>query len=718
MNSTELYTKYQTVIQHIDHCELKLAFSKLEMIIQDAQVINHLEQLNKLQETYKYMLIYFTQGSQDPQRNQIYSNLRINLYELTEKVYNELQSVQSKHTYYIQKRRIQEEKLTYADLSKIIEKSSDVSDYETLDNNLLTLFYKIWTSDILSIREAADIQLLFDNDSLHDKVACQIVSALYLSIQSRFDITKVNLLFDVALSGKPEARIRSYICLLLILYAYQNRTAVYTDIHDRLMLLSESPDFVRIVRTIILRFILSRETENISRKLREELIPEILKITPKINDKMNLMDLASDMEGDAMNPEWQDMLSKGKLGKKIEELGELQQEGADVMHSTFIHLKGFPFFNDVPNWVLLYDNHYKDFQAHSTPEEASLYKTLKEAPFLCNSDKYSLSFSLSKMPESARNMMLSQFSEQANEFLQQSSAELPSDQVEIERIISQYIQDLYRFHKIYPYKHEFKDIFSLSLDFHNLPIIRPYISDDKSLTVIAEYYLRKNYVKDALPLFEELSVRKPDDDVLFQKIGYCKQLSDDIHGALEAYLHAEMLHTDSKWVLKRIAACYRSLKQPQKALEYYLRHEALDPNNLSIQLNIGHCYLELKMYEEALKCYFKVDYLDSKSHKAWRPIAWCSFLTGKFEQAQNYYAKIESERPKMQDYLNAGHTEWAMQQTATALQKYQLAVKSTPDGMEGFVKLFKQDIPDLLAAGIKEEEIPLIIDRLYYLIEE
>ena len=96
---------------------------------------------------------------------------------------------------------------------------------------------------------------------------------------------------------------------------------------------------------------------------------------------------------------------------------------------------------------------------------------------------------------------------------------------------------------------------NLKISLVNLPIIRPYISDDKSLTVIAEYYLRKNYVKDALPLFEELSVRKPDDDVLFQKIGYCKQLSDDIHGALEAYLHAEMLHTDSKWVLKRIAAC-------------------------------------------------------------------------------------------------------------------------------------------------------------------
>lgn len=719
MNSTELLTDYRSVTQHIDNCELKLAFDRLEKIIRNSLIPFRLEELAKLQETYKYMLIYFAQGSKDPQRELIHNDLRISLYELADNVYNELQEQESKDTYYIQKRRFKQEAISYADISKVLQQATDVSDFETLDNNLLSLFYKIWTSGLLSAKEAADIQELFDNEGLPNKIACQIVSSLYLSVQAHFDITKVRLLFDIALSGNPEARVRSYICLLLILYTYKRRTVVYPVIAERLALLSESPDFIRIVRTVILRFTLSRETESITRKMREELIPEILKITPQITDKLNLLDMASDMEGDGMNPEWQDMLSKGKLGKQIEEFNELQQEGADIMHSTFVHLKSFPFFNEVPNWLLLFDSKYKSFNtAATTPEETSLYETLETASFLCNSDKFSLSFSLSKLPESARNMMLSQFSEQAGEYLQQSNADLPSEQKEIERICGQYIQDLYRFYKIYPFRNEFNDIFKLPLDFHNLPELRPYINDDQSLTIIAEYYLRRNHLQDALVLFEELATRKPEDDVLFQKIGYCKQMSDDIQGGLEAYLHAEMLHPDSKWVLRRIAASYRTLKQANKALEYYKRFEAIDPDNLSIQLNIGHCYLELKMYEEALKCYFKVDYLDSTSHKAWRPIAWCSFLTGKFDQARNYYTKIESEQPKMQDYLNAGHTEWAMQNIAAALHKYRLAVKQTKEGMDAFIKQFKQDIPDLVAAGINEEEIPLILDRLYYMIEE
>ena len=102
-------------------------------------------------------------------------------------------------------------------------------------------------------------------------------------------------------------------------------------------------------------------------------------------------------------------------------------------------------------------------------------------------------------------------------------------------------------------------------------------------------------------------------------------MNGDIQGALDAYLHADLINPDSKWVIRRIAGCYRTLKQPEEALKYYHRYEAFNPDDLSIQICIGHCHLELKNYNEALKYYFKVDYLDNKSTKAWRPIAWCSF---------------------------------------------------------------------------------------------
>ena len=175
-----------------------------------------------------------------------------------------------------------------------------------------------------------------------------------------------------------------------------------------------------------------------------------------------------------------------------------------------------------------------------------------------------------------------------------------------------------------------------------------------------------------------------------------------------------MLNPQSKWVIRRIAGCYRTLKQPEKALEYYHRYEALSPKNLSVQISIGHCHLELKNYSEALKYFFKVDYLDTESHKAWRPIAWCSFLTGKYDQARNYYKKILDHQPTMQDYLNAGHTEWVLQNMNAALGYYRKAVREEKGDWSKFYEQFEQDVPDLKNAGVEEEEIPLVLDELRY----
>ena len=390
------------------------------------------------------------------------------------------------------------------------------------------------------------------------------------------------------------------------------------------------------------------------------------------------------------------------------------------MHSTFVHLKNFPFFRELSNWLLPFTIEHSSFDDQFTPDneaEKQMLDSMTLAAFMCNSDKYSLYFSIMQLPKEARKMMMNQFDSQATEMIQQNKEELISKRGKQDTIIGQYIQDLYRFFKLYPGHLDFTDIFTMPFDFHNLAILRPYISDKESLTTIAEYYLRKNYFSDALTIFSQLAETDQDSDILFQKIGHCKQMEGDLKGALEAYLHADLLNSESKWVIRRIAGCYRSLKQPEEALKYYRRYEALNPDNLSVQISIGHCHLELKDYNEALKCFFKVDYLDGKSHKAWRPIAWCSFLTGKYDQARNYYKKILDNQPNAQDLLNAGHTEWALQNIKGALSYYQQAVQMENGNFIKFQEQFNQDVADLLIAGIEEAEVALMLDQLRYKME-
>jgi tetratricopeptide (TPR) repeat protein len=301
--------------------------------------------------------------------------------------------------------------------------------------------------------------------------------------------------------------------------------------------------------------------------------------------------------------------------------------------------------------------------------------------------------------------------------MEQERGDLDLEQKRSALIAGQYIQDLYRFFKLYPAHRDFDDIFMWPLDFHNLTILQPYMSGAESLSGIAEYYLRKNYFDDALTIYTALARTQKENNMLYQKIGYCRQMGGDIHGALEAYLHADLLDTGSKWLIHRIAGCYRSLKQPAEALAFYRRYEELNPGNLSVQIHIGNCYMELKDYNEALKYYFKVDYLDPQSHRARRPIAWCSFLTGRYDQARNYYRKIlREDTPGLHDFLNAGHTEWALQNNRKAIDFYLQAIRRVNDNFYKFREEFIRDIPDLAVAGIREKEVPLMLDQLMYLV--
>lgn len=723
MTPQEINKAYNRIIGSLDSKELKNAFDFIQSLISGSREYTFQDRLNELQDTYKYMLRYRVEGIKDPMQEQIYNNLQASTYELADAIKHKALAIESPLAFYNQRRNIQiqgnRSAISYPDLFRQLRDSYEVNNLAEYNELNIALFNKIWVSNLLSQEESCHIKEIIQDTELPYATGCQVVSALMLGLQAAFDREKLLLLFDAASHPNEEIKIRALISILITLYTYRKRTALYPRIEDRLATLAEAPDFTKAIRTITLRFILARETEKITKKLQDEIIPEMMKLSPKISNKINLKDFSPEQLGDEMNPEWENLFSDSALGKKMEEFNELQQEGADVMHSTFVHLKNFPFFRDLSNWLLPFAPEHSSFSNFSDQSEGErqLLDSMSLAPFMCNSDKYSLYFSMMQMPVEARKMMMGQFSSQATEMIQQTQEELISKRGKLEIVTGQYIQDLYRFFKLYPGHLDFNDIFSMPLDFHNLTILKPYISDTETLTTIAEYYLRKNYFNDALVIFNKLVETEINSDILFQKIGYCMQMEGDLKGALNAYLRADLINSESKWVIRRIAGCYRSLKQPEEALKYYHRYETLNPNNLTVQISIGHCHLELKNYNEALKCFFKVDYLDNKSHKAWRPIAWCSFLTGKYDQARNYYKKILENQPNAQDLLNAGHTEWALQNIKGALAFYKKAVELEDGDFFKFKELFNQDIQDLLIAGIEEKDVALMLDELRYTLD-
>lgn len=287
---------------------------------------------------------------------------------------------------------------------------------------------------------------------------------------------------------------------------------------------------------------------------------------------------------------------------------------------------------------------------------------------------------------------------------------------EEEAICKQYVQDLYRFYKVYPRKDDFMDIFSMPLNYHKIDAISSIVSVPENLEKIALYYFEKNHLPEALSAYEILSELDPSNSEVWQKIGYCKQQLVDLEGAVEAYLRADLIELNNTWVLRRIAQCYRLLKQPEKALQYYRKLEKLHPEDLNVQLNIGHCFLELKEYEEALKNYFKVEWLDDTNRRVWRSIAWCSFLSHKFDVSQKYYAKILENEPNSHDYMNAGHVELCLKNMKKAMNYYSESIKKMKN-MKSFKSLLKEDFNELRLAGVDLSILPALLDKIAYDLE-
>ena len=487
MTIQEIQTACTRTTEALDRGALKTAFDTLQGLIAGSQTYTYQNRLDKLQETYQYMLRYYIEGSGDPMQEQIYAGIRTQTYELTDRLRHELLADISPETCYAARRTLTFDPVETGTLLKQIPLYAEAEETEPYEASVNRLFGYLWTTTFLSQETVVAVREALADPHYPSAARSQIVSALLLGLQQTFDKEKLLLLFDAASPVSDETiRIRALIAIILTLYTYRRRTAFYPEIERQLGLLAESPDFKRLLLTIILRFILARETEKISHKLQEEIIPEMMRLRPQINLGVSWSDLIAELSNDEMNPEWK----SDKLTKWLEEYNEMQEEGADVMHSTFIHLKHFSFFREVGNWFLPFSIDHSTLKSKADIGITTI-DTLLQASFMCDSDKYSLYFSLEQIPETHRKMILHQLDVQINQINAQQAQELKNRQTKAENVIGLYIQSLYRFYKLYPRHADFDDIFNEKLDFHHLTMLKPYISDTETLLQIAEFYLRK-----------------------------------------------------------------------------------------------------------------------------------------------------------------------------------------------------------------------------------
>lgn len=730
MLSQEIAQMQQNIYKALYHRHLLSAFALISQLAQELQDWLIDTKLKELETSYQYMVQYMLDGINDPGRSQVYNHMLTETYLLADITCEKLLTQSSMSLYHAKKRHLNKLNntltTTFAGLDKAI---NELSLCELLpENDDLTakrkdveyhadLFFNYtWTNFPSDADDYATLREATRPHRLPSSLAALIVSALTLNVIQHFDDEKIAILIDTYNThDSEEVQIRALCGIMLSLILYPTRLKLYDTLRSRISLLDDNTQFRNDMHKVIFQLIRSRDTEKITRKMNEELIPKMMKISPSLYKKIQEDDAMADIESLEYNPEWQEMLEQSGIADHIKEMNELQMDGADVFMSTFAHLKGFPFFNDVSNWFIPFmTTHTAVTQVLGNEEWSKNFITLLQSSgYMCNSDKYSFCLSLSQVPDSQRKIMAQQFDSQNAHLQEEAHAELYRQSRERENISNRYIQDLYRFFKLHPRHSEFYDVFAIPINkVLQINEISKVAEDEKLLKILSEYLFKNACYNDAIEIFTILSRNNFTDSDLYQKIGYCYQSNNQYDTALEYYLKSDLIKPDNVWTIRRIATCYRNMKKTETAIEYFLKADSLAPDNLSVNLNIGHCYLELKEYDTALKYYFKVDYLDTRSTKARRPIAWCSFLAGRIEQAWRYYEKILADKPTASDYLNAGHVTFAMNNLRQAIELYQQSIEVDNNNIENFARNYKQDYNDLLHAGIAADDIPIIYDQV------
>lgn len=732
----ELKNKYAAITDNIAQRRLKPAFDLTGILISENSLGMYADEYRSLQETYHYMLKYTMEGFRDPERQKIYRKLIVSLFELADKVFEAIRLKYSPEAVYERKR-------TFRDryIASLAAYTADLEDFYLRDDSLIPgddetslaaarehqekmrrLFYNLWFTDNLTPADGEVLRNFIVSPVVPVHYKSFIVTGLMLSLQRFFDAGKFGLLFDAYNNGEIEVNQRALVALLINLYKYDERIPFYPDITGRLKLLNESGEFIDNVERIIVQFIRSKDTEKLQQRIRDEILPDMIKISPNLKDKINLDSLMGEGTAEDKNPDWEEIFRDAPgLMNKMEEFSELQMEGADVFMGSFSMLKSFPFYNEMSNWFMPFFSWNPEVAGVLDVNDTvnrKMMDAISNAPVLCNSDKYSFCFSIQSLPRENREFLAQGIDAEMSQMKEMEQDDAMVDPGKRKEFISnQYIQDLYRFYKLFPRRSDFEDPFNWRFDFHNKAALGEILQEEpKVLRNIAEYYFAKNHYWEAAELFGRLAEQEQAGE-LYQKVAYCHQKLGDYEKALGGYLKADLYDINRLWNLKKIALCYRNLKQAGKALEYYREAEKLDSDSLNNQLNIGHCLLELDRFEEALKVYFKVEYLAPGNRKVWRPIAWCSFLSGKKEQAEKYLRMIIEDEPTRHDFMNMGHVQWSLGNRQEALDCYRKSISEQGFSEAAFLEVFGEDLPHLLAQGIDSEDVPFMLDQLRYFVE-
>ncbi len=700
------YDNFDTIEQNVINGKIYAALDQLNERVENFNLPQHIsEKIQTLRDSYNFIIQYFKKNVPDPNRHKIVLDLKRNILSTLDQTERIIQS--RFDPFIIYSNPLQTPKLPL--------NPADTQDYEQF-------FVDLWLYPELSDEDYNALYQFFKSDA-SDIIKALAISAIFLSLTTFFDEKRILLLIRLTIDQQKNLWERALVSLILILYLYDQRLDLYPAILEGLKSLKKIKSFDQKLHAAVLQIIRNaKETELLDKQLQEEILPNIDKLKPTIDNlekKIDLNKLMTD-DFDEENPDWDKLaqelnISDENLLKKMGEFSMLQMEGADVMHSAFAFTKFSPFFSKISNWFIPFypENQYvKDLliqEADFSEKEASkLLYSLDKNPFICDSDKYSLITQIPFFPKVQRVTITKLLNLESSSLEDVYKTDKLSDPLGESRFkIIQYVQDLYRFFKLFSGLGVIPDLFDKPLDLYNKKFFSILANDD-ILKLIGNFFIARKIYDQAIELYSSLAKRLNEAQI-YEKLGFAYQKLKDYQNALKFYKKAELFGL-SPWLTKKLAFTYMKTENYKQAIFYYKKVLEQDPDNTKILINIGNCYLKLNDLENAKKIFLQIEFTSPDNIKALRALAHIHFLNKDLDKTIEYYSKISKKKPKQSDLITLAHAFFIKNDFKHALKTYKQAKDMAPDDFENQFFADSQTLFDLY--NINPIDLALMYDSI------
>ena len=720
MNVEEILSK---AINCLMDRRLSNAIEVLEQLyVQRPSLMGHSE-FEAIKTDYQLMVDYMGRGFSDSHRESLYSTLLQRLYRVAADLeiswrcknvsayVNSFRVIDHLNISHDFVRTVLESFVSdIAMLSLQPEETREQKSTELYDRHqsfMNRLFSALWTSCQWTDDDCKFYTELLLSPTVMSTDQQVIVSAISLGAMNQFDINKFKTLVNVYQQATDEhVRQRALVGWVLAVFEGMD---IFPEQDTLIRELCENPTITRELLTLQIQFFYSKDAEKDNDKIQRDIMPDIMRNSNLTIGRLGIMEKEEDAIESILHQD-ADEKRMEQMEEKVRKMMDMQKQGSDIYFGGFSQMKRFSFFNDMVNWFTpFYLNHPALRPVISKLGDTKFLNTLMERSNFCESDRYSFAFAL----EQIINQLPSDIKEVIGSDAMLGPLAESDDMEDAISIRRTYLQDLYRFFRLYhtandfinPFEDNGKGDFVADTFFFTYKSFMGTGLDDVKLRLASHLYKHQQMTE----LAELLTTFQSADPRYAILMGYTNIHMGKAEFAYQFFDYALKAEPDNQWALKGKARAALDAEDYKTAEEVYTELLKLEPGHKNYTMNRCVALLKLGRTSEVREELFRLDYQYPEDMNVKRVLAWAMLSDNSLDKASQLYDTLLAATPAHEDYLNAGYCQWAMGNVQRAVELFREWMVKSGKSTEQLLEEFRSDADTLEMYGISETDCFLML---------